>query len=775
MEFYRLLFLEISLYFCYTHFSMPPKKRNSKKKRLKNEKPETRLPSKFKQDIIGILLLALAVFVFVSNLSSATGLVGFFVVKTFLRSAMGVGVLVLPFFIGLYGVIMLLRHEVKELTVRLFGLLLLFFTYISVAQFYELNYFTDVESVYFQGAGGVVGYGAHYAFTRTVGLWGSYIVLTALTVIGLLMLFNVTVVTLVSFIKHLFAPHPAREEEKPKARVLKQEQAQKRDFKLPLPIKPDAPPEPMKAPPPPPPPVVIHSTITKEEKEYQEPANKKGPYLTAHKESKVVQEKINVIGDYKLPPLSLLEGQTAQEKKQAQEMQGMIQARKDQLEQALRSFGIGAHVVEIFQGPAVTRYELQPEPGVKVSRINNLANDISLAMAAQGIRIEAPVPGKSVVGIEVPNPVVTPVRIKEIAESKAFQNNHSKLAFCIGKDLAGHPIVGDLEKMPHLLIAGTTGSGKSVCINSLITSLLLRAAPHEVKFIMIDPKMVELSVYNGIGHLLTPVVTNVKKAAITLKIWVLQEMNRRYELFHAKGARNINAYNKKMADKADHLPHLVVIVDELADLMMMAANEVEGAICRIAQMARATGIHMVIATQRPSVDVITGLIKANIPSRIAFAVATQIDSRVILDSSGAEKLLGRGDMLYNPIGAMKPTRLQGAFVTDPETEKVIDYIKKQCEPEYIEEISTLKALDLERQPGADGDRDELFSEVAKLIVGSGQASTSYVQRKFRIGYNRAARLMDEMESAGIVSAPEGENKPRRILASHETLGSLGVK
>ncbi|MBN2058002.1 MAG: DNA translocase FtsK 4TM domain-containing protein [Candidatus Saganbacteria bacterium] len=767
---------------------MPPKKKNNKKKRSRTEQPESKIPSKFKQDIVGILLLALAVFVFVANLSSATGLVGFFVVKTFLRSAMGVGVLVLPFFIGLYGLILLLRHEIKELTVRLFGLLILFLTYITVAQFYEAGYFTDVESVYFAGAGGLIGYGAHYALVRTVGVWGAYIILTALALIGGLMLANVTVLTLVNFLKHLFKPQPLEEKATPAA---KKAALPNKEFKLPLPLKkkvetgevkvekgkPEQA-DPLKAPPPPPPPVVIHSTVTREEKDYKEPAKgKQEPYLTLHKET-VVQEKVNVIGDYKLPPLTLLQGQTADERKQAKEMQGQIQARKDQLEQALRSFGIGAHVVEIFQGPAVTRYELQPEPGVKVSRINNLANDISLAMAAQGIRIEAPVPGKSVVGIEVPNPVVTPVRIKEIAESKIFQNSHSKLAFCIGKDLAGHPIVGDLEKMPHLLIAGTTGSGKSVCINSLITSILLRAAPHEVKFIMIDPKMVELSIYNGIGHLLAPVVTNVKKAAITLKAWVLQEMNRRYQLFHDAGARNITAYNKKGKDPADRLPHLVVVVDELADLMMVAANEVEGAICRIAQMARATGIHMVIATQRPSVDVITGLIKANIPSRIAFAVATQIDSRVILDSSGAEKLLGRGDMLYSPIGAMKPTRLQGAFVTDGETEKVIEYIKKQCEPEYIEEIQTLKPMDLERGAGAsngDGaDRDELFGEVAKLIVGSGQASTSYVQRKFRIGYNRAARLMDEMEAAGIVSAPEGENKPRRILATTESLASLGI-
>jgi S-DNA-T family DNA segregation ATPase FtsK/SpoIIIE len=771
---------------------MPPKTRKSKNNKKKNGKDQTfnKIPSKFKQDITGILLLAVAIFVFVANLSSSTGLVGFFVVKTLLRSAMGIGVLVLPLFIAVYGVILLLRHEVKELTVRLVGILILFFTYITVAQFYSSNYFTNVEQVYFRGAGGLIGYGAEYALVRSVGLWGAYIILSAIAVIGLLMFFNVTVLTIVSILKQLFMRDEFEEEEIKATKKTVEKISKKKGFQLPLPIKKEQPldvargkEQALKALPPPPPPVIISSTISKEEKDLNKVEERKTrePYLTAHKEPKVVQEKVNVSGDYKLPPLSLLEDQTAEEKKNAQSMSAQINARKDQLENALRSFGIGAHVVAIYQGPAVTRYELQPEPGIKVSRINNLANDISLAMAAQGIRIEAPVPGKSVVGIEVPNPSVTPVRLKEIAATKKFQGNNSKLAFCLGKDLAGSPIIGDLEKMPHLLIAGTTGSGKSVCVNSLITSILLRATPDEVKFIMIDPKMVELSIYNGIAHLLAPVVTNVKKAAITLKVWVLQEMNRRYELFHAKGARNLAAYNRKVSNKEDKLPFVVVIVDELADLMMVAANEVESSICRIAQMARATGIHMVIATQRPSVDVITGLIKANIPSRIAFAVATQIDSRVILDSSGAEKLLGRGDMLYNPIGAMKPTRLQGAFVTDPETERVIDFIKKQCEPEYIEEIQTIKALDLERGPGAGlgagpGDeKDELFGEVAKLIVNTGQASTSYVQRKFRIGYNRAARLMDEMEAAGVVSAPEGENKPRRILANIETLGSLGIQ
>ncbi|MFA6548602.1 MAG: DNA translocase FtsK 4TM domain-containing protein [Candidatus Margulisiibacteriota bacterium] len=755
-----------------------PKPKNNKK-RSKNDQPEKEAQSKFKQDIAGILLLAVAMFVFVANLSSATGFFGSFLVKNILRSALGVGVLVLPFFIGTYGIILLLRHEVKELALRLCGILILFIVYIAIAQLYSNNYFTELNNPYFQGAGGLVGYAIRYGLGRTVGLWGAYIVLVAAGIIGSLMLFNITVLNLMTFFKQLFAL-----------------QAQTATGTLPVPIaKPVLPatvpvapkpvpmpnPTPMPVPSSPlPPPIIISSTVTKEEKEYKERSE---PYLTVHKEPKVIQEKIGVAGDYKLPPLDFLEDQTVQERRQAEEMRGEINGRKEQLEAALRNFGIGAQVVAIYQGPAVTRYELQPEPGVKVSRINALSNDISLALAAQGIRIEAPVPGKSVVGIEVPNPTITPVRLKEIALSRNFQDNPSKLAFCLGKDLSGHPIVDDIGRMPHMLIAGTTGSGKSVCLNALIVSLLLRATPEDVRFIMIDPKMVELSMYNGIAHLLAPVVTNVKKAAITLKVWVLQEMNRRYELFHGCGARDLASYNKKVKTKEERLPSIVVIVDELADLMMAAAHEVEGAICRIAQMARATGIHMVIATQRPSVDVITGLIKANIPSRVAFAVATQIDSRVIIDSSGAEKLLGRGDMLYNPIGAMKPMRLQGAFVTDHETEKIVNFIKKQCEPEYIEEINTIKAIDLDRKgeggglgegEGGEEGKDALFMDVAKLIVESGQASTSYVQRKFRIGYNRAARLMDEMEAAGIVSAPEGENKPRKIIATLDSLEKLGT-
>jgi S-DNA-T family DNA segregation ATPase FtsK/SpoIIIE len=732
---------------------MPAKPKIQNRKKGSPDQPKREIPSKFKQDIIGILLLALAAFVFVANLSTATGILGFFVVKAFLRSALGVGVLVLPFFIGLYGVILLLRHEVKELTVRLIGLLVLFLTYISVAQFYSSQYFTDAGSPYFAGAGGLIGFGVKYALTRTVGSWGSYIILSALALIGTLMILNVTVLSLITFFLGLF--YAEKEEEKPKAKAeVKTRPEDKKAIPAELEVIP-APPPPERKP-------VVEFPIPRFEMEAEAAPKDKKHY-----------------SKYKLPPLDLLEDTTSREKQQAEKLRETTELRKKLLEDTLRNFGVGARVVAIYQGPAVTRYELQPEPGVKVSRIANLADDIALNLAAQGVRIEAPVPGKSVIGIEVPNAAVTPVRLKEIVKTNEFRQNASKLVFGVGKDLSGAPIYGDISRMPHLLIAGTTGSGKSVCINSLITSILLRARPDEVKMLMIDPKMVELSIYDGIAHLLAPVVTEPKRAAVTFKEWVIKEMERRYRLFHESGTRNIQSYNHKKGEE-ESLPYILVIVDELADLMMVAATEVETAICRIAQMARATGIHLVIATQRPSVDVITGLIKANIPSRIAFAVATQIDSRVILDASGAEKLLGRGDMLYNPIGAMKPIRAQGSFVTDKETERIIKFVKEQAEPEYLEEIEMIKAIDFgkgkgEGEGGGEGGKDALFGEVAQLIIESGQASTSYIQRKFRIGYNRAARLMDEMEEAGIVSAPEGELKTRRVTATREALKSLGIE
>ena len=731
--------------------------RNSRS--IKNKPKE---PSPFVQDLTGILLIALAIFILVSNFSTSTGLVGLYIIKTALRAILGIGVYVLPFFIALYGLIMLFRHEVKELAIRLTGLTILFLAFISASQFYAPQYFVS-ESQYLiiQGAGGFTGYVIKYGLERTIGLLGSYIVLTALSLGSLLLIFNLTVLQVLGFMQAVLMLPIRRSREKAKDKE-KEKKEEPKSIASQMPLIKSMPtnkpevvsfPTPQFEPEPPPKPEISKSKVA------------------------IKSKKRTTSGKYKLPPLSLLDDPTEKEKEKQKKIAETTEMRRRLLEEALSNFGVGGRVVSVHQGPAVTRYEVQPDPGTKVSKFTNLADDIALNLAAQGVRIEAPVPGKSVVGIEVPNTAVTPVHLKEIVKTIEFQENESRLFMGLGKDLSGTPIYGDLSKMPHLLIAGTTGSGKSVCINSLIASILLRAAPDEVKFIMIDPKMVELSIYDGIPHLLAPVVTEPRKAAMTLKHWVMKEMERRYKLFYESGARNIQVHNRKAKDD-ERLPQIVVIVDELADLMMVAAAEVETAICRIAQMARATGMHLIIATQRPSVDVITGLIKANIPSRIAFAVATQIDSRVILDSSGAEKLLGRGDMLYNPVGAMKPTRLQGSFVTDAETERLIEHVKGQAEPEYAQDLEDIKIEDTgqggQGGEGGQAGRDVLFNDAVKLVIESGVASTSYLQRKMRIGYNRAARLMDEIEAAGVVSKPEGENKPRRILANPELLQNLGI-
>ena len=433
------------------------------------------------------------------------------------------------------------------------------------------------------------------------------------------------------------------------------------------------------------------------------------------------------------------------------------------LELTLESFGVQAKVLEISRGPTVTRYELQPATGVKVSRIVNLSDDIALALAARDIRMEAPVPGKSVVGIEVPNLEVAVVTLREVLESTDFQQEESKLTVALGRDISGSPIVGNLQKMPHMLVAGATGSGKSVCINGIIASLLVKAKPHEVKLLMIDPKMVELSQYNGIPHLLAPVVTDPKKAAFALRK-IVQEMESRYQSMAARGARDIERYNQMLrADGLDALPYIVVIVDELADLMMVAPGDVEDAICRIAQMARAAGIHLIVATQRPSVDVITGLIKANIPSRIAFAVSSMADSRTILDGGGAEKLLGRGDMLYFPAGASKPTRVQGVYVSETEIERLVEYVKEQQNAVYSVDLNHVEE---QQDSAANADVDDLFMDAVDLVVEVGQASVSMIQRRFRVGYSRAARIVDQMELKGLVGPFEG-SKPREVLITAE--------
>lgn len=466
--------------------------------------------------------------------------------------------------------------------------------------------------------------------------------------------------------------------------------------------------------------------------------------------------------NYQLPPLSLFTMPKGQ-------VSGFSSAsaheNAQKLQSTLQSFGVQATVVEISRGPTVTRYELQPAAGVKVSRIVGLTDDIALALAARDIRMEAPVPGKSVIGIEVPNDEVAVVSLREVLQAPEFQQTTARLALALGRDISGAPIVGDLQKMPHLLVAGATGSGKSVCVNGIIASILMRFKPHEAKLLMIDPKMVELSGYNGIPHLLAPVVTDPRKAAFALKK-VVQEMENRYQLMAERGARDVERYNQLLReDGMEPLPYIVVIVDELADLMMVAPGDVEDAICRIAQMARAAGIHLIVATQRPSVDVITGLIKANIPSRIAFAVSSMADSRTILDGGGAEKLLGRGDMLFMPVGAAKATRVQGAFVSEEEIERLVNYVKEQQQAVYTVDLST--GVDEESSGSDEGpDLDSLFMDAVDLVVDMGQASVSMLQRRFRIGYSRAARIVDQMELSGIVGPFEG-SKPREVLISKE--------
>ncbi len=443
----------------------------------------------------------------------------------------------------------------------------------------------------------------------------------------------------------------------------------------------------------------------------------------------------------------------------------------NKLQKTLYSFGVSAKVENVSVGPTITRYELKPAEGVRVSKIANLADDIALSLAAETIRIEAPIPGKQAVGIEIPNKEKEVVHLRDIIDSNEFKNAKSKLSFALGKNAAGEAIVTDIAKMPHVLIAGSTGSGKSVCINTLITSIIYKAKPSEVKLVMVDPKVVELSVYNGIPHLLIPVVTDPKKAAGALA-WAVQEMVNRYHLFAEKNVRDIAGYNEALEKEGAEgkLPQIVIIIDELADLMMVAKNDVEDAICRLAQMARAAGMHLVIATQRPSVDVITGIIKANIASRISFAVTSQVDSRTILDSAGAEKLLGKGDMLFFPTGVLKPIRIQGAFVSDSEVEKIVSFLKENGGPTYsedvLEKIERANSTDKELDEQDDDETDPFLMEAIDTVVDLGQASASFIQRRFKVGYARAGRIIDQMEARGIISGYEG-SKPRQVLVSKE--------
>ncbi len=496
-------------------------------------------------------------------------------------------------------------------------------------------------------------------------------------------------------------------------------------------------------------------------------------------EDEVAEEAQETIPEivYELPPLDCLEKPKLNSNTGSAEE---LRQRGETIVKTLKSFGVGTRIVDICQSPSVTRFELQPDPGVKISKITALADDIAMNLAAYGVRIEAPIPNKNAVGIEVPNAEKAMVTLREILESPSFQNSKSKLNVALGRDIQGEATCADLAKMPHLLVAGTTGSGKSVCLNTMIMSLLYNAKPDEVKLIMIDPKKVEFTVYRSIPHLLVPVVADPRKAAGALS-WAVAEMDKRYALFADNGVRNLQGYNNyALSEGLPKMPQIVIIIDELSDLMMAASNEVEDSICRLAQKARAAGMHLIVATQRPSVDVITGLIKANIPSRIAFAVKSQIDSRTIIDTQGAEKLLGNGDMLYCPVGLSKPVRVQGSYVSDEEIERVIDFVKSQGEVKYddavMKEIELKAAQDGKKKStsavdtdnmGAGGDYDdEMFPKAVEVVVEAGMASTTLLQRKLKLGYARAARIVDELSEKGIIGPFEG-SKPRKVLITKE--------
>lgn len=532
--------------------------------------------------------------------------------------------------------------------------------------------------------------------------------------------------------------------------------------------------------------------LTKEKKDMQEDAAMEQPSKrkTRASEKEIAKEVADVVQEmtppstsvqqYVFPPIDLLKAGSG---KKSGNTEGQLRETANKLQQTLKTFGVNVTVTNISCGPAVTRYEIQPEMGVKVSKIVGLADDIKLNLAAADIRIEAPIPGKAAVGIEVPNKENVTVAFRDLIESKEFRESKSKISFAVGKDISGRTKVTDIAKMPHLLIAGATGSGKSVCINTIIMSILYKADPNEVKLLMIDPKVVELSVYNGIPHLMIPVVTDPKKASGALH-WAVAEMTDRYEKFAQANVREINGYNAKVdsievpegQERPQKMPQIVIIVDELADLMMVASNDVEEAICRLAQLARAAGIHLVIATQRPSVNVITGLIKANMPSRIAFAVTSGVDSRTILDMNGAEKLLGKGDMLFNPQGAPKPIRVQGAFVSDEEVSAVVEYIKEhngdvQYNDQVQEKIKSLQSsggnsVSISDSDSSDDGRDSYFMDAAQIIVDKEKASIGMLQRYLKVGFNRAARIMDQLEEAGIVGPEEG-TKPRTVLMNKE--------
>ncbi|WP_053957382.1 FtsK/SpoIIIE family DNA translocase [Inediibacterium massiliense] len=747
--------------------------------RRKRTSKKTVEKSILKNEIISLFTISIGILMMISLQTESAGKLGKWI-QSILKGLLSFPAYILPYFIVFLGVFSMVGKSIHFDQRSKCSALVLYLSYVILYGIYGLNEVPSqmgLESIklfYERGVigsgGGVIGSIFASIGIKLLGVNGSYVVVVTIMMIAFMIMTKMSLVHLLKNIKQIFVKvisfigktilefiQVPNGEKKPSKKKDKSTKKVQDDIKS----------------------VVKENTnldekikildFTREAQDHIDTKKEDLPVIDLPKkecENEEQEMDIHIQNsektdiEYEIPSFDLLKDPVITNNKN--DKKDILHKAKI-LEETLENFGVEAKVVQVSKGPTITRYEIQPSPGVKVSRIVNLSDDIALNLAASNIRIEAPIPGKAAVGIEIPNEEVSPVTIREVLESEKFQNSSSKLTFVLGKDIAGNPITADLSKMPHMLIAGATGSGKSVCINTLITSILYKATPDEVKLLLVDPKVVELNNYNGIPHLLIPVVTDPKKASSALN-WAVSEMTNRYKQFAENNVRDINSYNEKMKNECkDLFPKVVIIIDELADLMMVAPGQVEDSICRLAQMARAAGIHLIVATQRPSVDVITGVIKANIPSRIAFAVSSQADSRTILDMGGAEKLLGKGDMLFYPVGEAKPVRVQGAFISDNEVERIVEFVKGQTKvPEYENDIIEK----LENNMVSEEEVDELLKDAIELIIDTQQASISMLQRRFRIGYNRAARLIDAMEERGIVGEHVG-SKPRDVLVSKE--------
>ncbi|GAA0176868.1 DNA translocase FtsK [Clostridium sediminicola] len=763
------------------------KKMKSRTKSKKNSKNDS--TNKGNSDIKGVIFITMGVLMIMSIFfSTSSGMIGETSYKL-LFALFGIGAYVVPIILIIVGFAIILTKGKLKFHKKFYGIILfiinslLLVQMVSLLEFYvEKNTFNGIVKLYESQSifhGGIISYLIDVPLYSLFGKVGSYIIFTSIFVISGILIFEISLHKIFNSVyksarknidnkkdiklkdeRILINSNDGEEfigEVKKKIKIL---DFMKKNIVTPKVNDREIDDE-----------VDLNKEIEVVQPLTREPVSKSKKKAKLDEDIKVIvtneikENYNNPEEEYSFPPLELLKFNPFSKSNKNDKRDLLKSAKK--LEETLLSFGVIAKVIQVTKGPSVTRYELQPNSGVKVSKIVNLSDDISLSLAAASVRIEAPIPGKSAIGIEIPNANNSPVYLREVLDSEEFKNSSNNITFALGKDIGGNCVVSDLNKMPHMLIAGATGSGKSVCINTLLISLLYKYSPDEVKLLLVDPKMVELNVYNGIPHLLIPVVTQPKKAAGALH-WAVTEMTRRYQLFADNNVRNVEGYNelfnrKKVAEK---LPWIVIVIDELADLMMVCPGEVEEYIGRLAQMARAAGMHLVIATQRPSVDVITGVIKANIPSRISFAVSSQVDSRTILDSSGAEKLLGKGDMLFLPVGASKPLRIQGAFISEEEVEKIVQHIKVKDENIKYEE----KIIDQINQKTNNNksDEDELLEEAISVVVEAGQASTSYLQRKFRIGYNRAARIIDQLEERGIISGKNG-SKPRQVLIDAKDL------